>query len=336
LVHKQPLADQWTGQLTALLGLAKKEIGALSGTRKKLRGKVDVAMLQTLARMENLDMIVATYGQVIVDECHHVPAVSFEAVMKQCSTKYVLGLTATPDRKDGLEKLLYFQCGPAVHTMTTERAAHLVKRADIRETGFRIPEALGANPPYHIVAELLAADPFRNALIAADVATSLDAGRFPLVIADRKNQLGLLMELLRQRAPRCVPTVFSVDGGVSPKARRKLLVEMTGARRLGLPCVLFSTASLIGEGVDLPELDTLVLARPLSFEGRLIQYAGRLHRTAEGKTGVTVLDYVDSQWPVALSMYRNRLRAYRKMGYEVVEPEALLSSPSGLQRSLFS
>jgi superfamily II DNA or RNA helicase len=100
--------------------------------------------------------------------------------------------------------------------------------------------------------------------------------------------------------------------------------------------VLFSTSSLIGEGVDLPELDTLVLVSPLSFEGRLIQYAGRLHRVVEGKSDVIVMDYVDSSWVVSLSMYRNRLRAYRKMGYEVEEPDHLLGSQSGMQRSLFS
>lgn len=341
LVHKQPLADQWQEQVTSLLGIPKKEVGVFGGSKKHLHGQVDVAMLQTLARAEDVEQIVAGYGQLIIDECHHVPAVSFEAVMKRCAPKFILGLTATPDRKDGLERLLYFQCGPILHTVAADHAAALLKKASIRETGFKIPDHLGPNPPYHLVAELIASDGDRNGLIVSDIVSALELGRFPLVIADRKSQISQLIELIgRPSVPGAgssvTPKVFSIDGGVSPKMRRETLARMSEARGQGDACVLFSTSSLIGEGVDLPELDTLVLASPLSFEGRLVQYAGRLHRVVEGKVDVIVMDYIDSSWAVSLSMYRNRLRAYRKMGYEVEGPGDLLGGLSGMQRSLFS
>ncbi len=335
LVHKQPLIEQWKHQISALLNVPDKEIGVLSGAKRKLNGRVDIAMLQTVVRLDDVESVFARYGQIIVDECHHIPAVSFEAVMKRCQSKHIVGLTATPSRKDGLERLLFHQCGPVKHRIRLGDEA-MSKRVIIRETGFSLPEVVGSKPPYHVVAELLATDQRRNALIALDIRTMADAKRFTLVIADRKQQLDQITRVLQAQGENQTLNIFRFDGALSPKKRRDVLEAMGKARNSGAICVLFSTASLIGEGVDIPELSALVLASPISFEGRLVQYAGRLHREAEGKTEVTILDYVDSNWAVSISMYRNRLRAYSKMGYRISKPDSTSAVSAVAQGSLFN
>ena len=178
LVHKQPLIDQWRNQLTTLLGLETKQISILAGAKKKRTGIVDIAMLQSLVRSQDCAEILAEYGQVIVDECHHVPATSFEAVMKQSMSKYLLGLTATPKRKDSLEVLLYQQLGPIRHEIKIGEGHSLAKSLNARQTAFRVPDELGQKPPYHLIAELLATDEARNRMIADDIVNVLGRSRF--------------------------------------------------------------------------------------------------------------------------------------------------------------
>src|SRR5690606_32326815 len=153
--HRSQLLDQWKERITTFLGIPTKEIGTLSGSKKKLTGKVDVGMLQTLTKLEDFSEISQKYSQIIIDECHHVPATSFEAILKQLPASYVLGLTATPYRKDGLQKILFQQCGPIRHEMRTNDRGKLLKIASFYETGFKTPEELGTNPPYHLLIQHL-------------------------------------------------------------------------------------------------------------------------------------------------------------------------------------
>ncbi len=324
LVHKQPLVDQWRTQLTTLLGLETKQIGILASAKKKRIGIVDIAMLQSLVRSQDCTEILAQYGQVIIDECHHVPATSYEAVMKQCSSKYLLGLTATPKRKDSLEVLLYQQCGPIRHEIKIGEGHTLAKSLNVRQTAFRIPDELGQKPPYHLIAELLATDEARNRVIADDIVEVLGRGSFALVLADRKDQIKTLESMVR-KASDAKYGIFCLEGLMSPKQRRQMLADISTTRKDGKPTVLLATASLVGEGFDLPDLDTLFLASPISFEGRLVQYVGRLDRAAEGKADVEVFDYVDTACAVLLKMhvFRGRLKTFQKLGY--VAPEYLTS-----------
>ena len=334
LVHKQPLIDQWRTQLTSLLGLEAKQIGLLAGAKKKRTGIVDIAMLQSLVRSQDCTEILAEYGQVIVDECHHVPATSFEAVMKQCTSKYLLGLTATPKRKDSLEVLLYQQCGPIRHEIKIGESHSLAKSLNVRQTTFRVPDELGQKPPYHLIAELLATDEARNTMIADDVVAVLGRGRFSLVLADRKGQIKTLESMVR-KASDGMYGIFCLEGLMSPKRRRQMLADISTARRDRKPTVLLATASLVGEGFDLPDLDTLFLASPISFEGRLVQYVGRLDRASEGKVGVEVFDYVDATCAVLLKMHRGRLKTFQKLGYVVPQNMMPGRRDSAQQRNLF-
>jgi len=328
LVHRHPLLDQWKESLVKFLGLNPKDIGILGGTRKKTTGKLDLMMLQTLTRMRDLQEIAECYSYVIIDECHHIPAVSFEGVLKQLPARYVLGLTATPYRKDGLEEILFQQCGPVRHIIVSADEGKLKKTVTIFETGYRAPSEVGPKPAYHVLMHSLVNDTGRNSRIAIDVVQALSAKQFPLVISDRKDHLDTLtkgVETLAKTEPSLAQlVVVRLDGDMSLKERRLALERIRSIRSQGVPLLLVATAPLIGEGVDLPELDTLVLATPLSFEGRMVQYAGRLHRLVDGKTRVQIVDYVDSSNAMLLNMYRNRVKAYRKMGYEIREPRDML------------
>lgn len=326
LVHSRPILGQWRNSLSSFLGIPKKEIGVWGGTKHKLSGKIDIAMLQTLARKENVEEISSVYGQIIVDECHHVPAASFEASLKRIPARYVLGLTATPYRKDKLERIIFQQCGPIRHEVEAMDGEELNKRVVVRESNFRLSDEVGARPPYHLLAHLLTKDAKRNDRIVADIVSALKERRFPLVLSDRKEHLGVIeaaVNVAVSKESGLVVKLFRFDGKVSTKKRTAMLSEAVDAYHSGTAVCLLSTASLVGEGFDLPELDTLVIAMPISFKGRLVQYAGRIHRAVEGKKDVLIHDYVDSGCAMTLKMYYKRLKAYSDMGYKVEAPTAL-------------
>lgn len=323
LVHRQPLLEQWIDRMGSFLGISSKEIGVLRGTKKKLTGRIDIAMIQSLTRKEDISEIVENYAQIIIDECHHIPAASFEDIMKQIPARYVVGLTATPYRKDGLEKILFQQCGPIRHQMTSPEGGLLSKEVIVTETGFRCPEEFGNMPAYATLLQQLTIDTNRNLKIATSALLSLQDGRFPLLISDRKEHLEILAELISKEASTGNFEIVKLDGDLTAKQRRLALEKVNDLISMQKRRIILATSSLIGEGFDLPELDTLILATPLSFEGRMIQYAGRLHRQADGKASVKIFDFVDASNPVLLKMYRSRKKAYHKMGYAMSEPEFL-------------
>jgi superfamily II DNA or RNA helicase len=324
LVHRSQIFDQWKAQIEKFLGIPAKEIGTLSGTKKKITGRVDLAMLQSLKNFEEFSEIAQMYSQIIIDECHHIPASSFEGVLKQLPARYVLGLTATPYRKDGLEKILFQQCGPIRHEIKSADGGVLSKSVKIFETGFRTPDDVGPRPPYHVLIHLLTNDPGRNSKIAKLAVDSILDKRFPLLISDRKEHLDVLAKLIDTEFSATgtgeTLEIVRLDGDLTGKQRRAAIEQIHTIRAEGKALLLMATASLIGEGFDLPALDTLLLATPLSFEGRMVQYAGRLHRLVEGKTEVRIIDFVDSFSAMLLKMYRNRVKAYQNMGYTIHEP----------------
>jgi superfamily II DNA or RNA helicase len=196
----------------------------------------------------------------------------------------------------------------------------------VHETGFQTPESAGPKPPIHVIWHYLVTDAVRTEMIAGDVVRALLNGKVPLVISDRKDHLRSLSEEIEKQVSETPVQVFRLDGEMPLPARKKMMSELHSALEQKQKTCLLSTASLIGEGFDLPALDTLFLAMPISFRGRIVQYAGRLHRLHEGKRDVEVHDYVDSHCAMALKMYRNRLRAYRDMGYAVEEPAGMVGS----------
>jgi superfamily II DNA or RNA helicase len=314
LVHRAVLVDQWRATAMQFLGLKRKEIGIWRGPTPRLTRRLDIAMLPSLTRVEDLATALAGYGVVIVDECHHVPATSFEAVLKACPSRRVYGLTATPKRKDRLEKLLYAQCGPIRHTLV-DTPTNEVRTVKVRRTSVALPPDAGSRPPIHIVWEALVRDESRIRVIVADLLSCAVAGRSPLVLADRKVYLDRLQGAFAAQAANVA--CHRLDGQSGKKARAEVFRQIDAHYAAGTPFVLFATASLIGEGFDLPRLDTLVLSMPLSWKGRLVQYAGRLHRRHEAKGAAVIFDYVDENHALTNAMFRRRLAGYRELNYAV-------------------
>jgi superfamily II DNA or RNA helicase len=329
LVHRKQLADQWKEQLLQFTDLTKGQIGTFDAKEIRRKGVVDVGMLQSLSRDHDPDRLLGGYGHIVIDECHHVPAVSFESVLKRIEARHFLGLTATPYRKDGLEKIITMQCGPVLHTMEETKAQALLSRQVlVRETGFRMGPEASAQPALHEIWQALVTDAERLRLVASDVIAALKEERFPLVLSDRKDHLELLLAEITAASTHAAGFLFTSD--IGKRQRNRMMDEIMAMRERGEFPFLLSTGSLIGEGFDLPELCTLVLAMPLSFKGRLVQYAGRLHRESEGKQDVRIYDYVDANLGLCITMFRKRMTTYRKMGYTVeIPPDSHLSEVAG-------
>jgi superfamily II DNA or RNA helicase len=314
LVHRRHLIDQWRERLALFLGLSTKDIGQIGGGKTTQTGRLDVAVIQSLIRKGEVKDIVARYGQVIVDECHHVSAFSFERVLRQVKAKYVVGLTATPIRKDGHHPIILMQCGPIRFNVSSkkEAAASAIQYEVIpRLTEFTVPpewNGIGIQDIYTAIVN----DPDRTDLIVADVVCAIEAGRFPLLLTERTDHLQLLLERLMRK----VPNVFVMKGGMGKKQRESIVSKIISVpedqRR-----VIIVTGRYIGEGFDDALLDTLFLAMPISWRGTLQQYVGRLHRLHKDKHLVRVYDYVDASVPVLNRMYEKRLKAYKAVGYTV-------------------
>jgi len=315
LVHRQQLLDQWNARLAMFLGLPAKSIGQIGGGTAKRTGCVDIAILQSAHDKEGVKDFVAEYGQVIVDECHHLSAFTFEQVMKQVKAKYVVGLTATPERKDGHHPIIYMQCGQvrfklSARSMTA--ATPFEHEVVPRLTDFSLlPEQ--TDMTIQEVYAALVDDRVRNELILHDLIRVTADGRSPLLLTGRTDHLKYFETELAGK----VKNVFILKGGMGKKQRRSI-AEAIAAVPACEPRVILATGSYIGEGFDDARLDTLFLAMPISWKGTLQQYVGRLHRLHDAKRVVRVYDYVDSNVPMLARMYARRLRGYGLIGYTIL------------------
>jgi superfamily II DNA or RNA helicase len=311
LVHRRPLLEQWVERLSSFLGLDPKAIGVVGAGKQRRTGEIDVAMVQSLVRKGVVQDLVAEYGQVIVDECHHVSAATFERVLSEVKARYVLGLTATPRRRDGHHPIAEMQLGPVRFTVAARELAAargFDHQLIVRNTGFATDwsREIGIQELY----ARIAADGGRNELIVNDVLEALEARRSPLLLTERRDHVELLAAALRPATRHLVV----LHGGMRSR-ERKAAMEQLAEIPPNEERLVIATGRFIGEGFDDPRLDTLVLAMPVAWRGTLVQYAGRLHREHHGKREVRVYDYVDSSVPVLARMFEKRLRGYRAIGY---------------------
>jgi superfamily II DNA or RNA helicase len=312
LVHRKPLLDQWVAQLSLFLGLPPKAIGQIGGGKRTPSGRLDVAMLQSLVRDGTVDDIVAAYGHVIIDECHHAPAASFERVLGEVKARYVTGLTATPYRRDGHQPIIHMQCGPvrfAIDPKSETARRPFEHRLICRETAFHAA-SLGPEAGIQELYAAIAADARRNELILNDVIGALEQGRSPILLTERKDHL----EYFAARLQGFTRHLVVLQGGMTAKARREAMSHLAAIRG-DEERLMLATGRYVGEGFDDARLDTLFLAMPVSWKGTLVQYTGRLHRLSPGKTEVRIYDYVDPAVPMLARMFEKRLRGYRAIGY---------------------
>jgi superfamily II DNA or RNA helicase len=321
LVHLKQLLDQWIERLNTFLDVSAKEIGQIGGGKRKPTGIIDVATIQSLSRKGVVNDIVANYGYLVVDECHHISARSFEIVARQCKAKYVTGLSATITRKDGHHPIIFMNCGPVRYRVDDKKQAAarpFAHKVIVRETNFRMPVSFEAHR-YTAINEiykaLLRSDE-RNQVIIADVMNAIGNNRFPLILTERKEHLEALKSLLEVK----IQNLIVMKGGMGKKQRQAALNALESLPDHAEKAVL-ATGRYLGEGFDDKRLDTLFLTLPISWRGTLSQYAGRLHRIHDSKKEALIYDYVDFEVPVLARMYDRRIKGYRSIGYEIKDDQ---------------
>jgi superfamily II DNA or RNA helicase len=343
LTHRQQLLAQWLAKLDQFLEIAgelpmaatkrgrkprRSHIGQIGAGRVNPGGIIDVAIMQSLVSGGEAKECIRDYGMVIVDECHHVPAFSFEQILKRVQAKYIYGLTATPARRDGHHPIIFMHCGPVRYRTDARKEAekrpfeHFVIP---RFTGFRAPfDREEKDMSIQEFFSGIAKAEFRNQQIIDDVIRSYENGRNSLVLTERTTHVALLAAKLRET----IPEVMTLTGGRGGKETRDVLARIT-ATPAHDQLTLVATGRYIGEGFDEARLDTLFLAMPISWRGTLQQYVGRLHRLFEDKKEVQIYDYVDIHVSILEKMYRKRLAGYAADGYRV-KAEGITEGPADI------
>ena len=294
LIHKTTLLDQWAERLSEYFKIDIKDIGKLGKGKKKLTSKIDIATLQSL---KNRPGLIEEYSQIIIDEVHHIPAVSFEVPLKRFRGKYVVGLSATPKRKDGMHPIMFMQCGDIAHE--EKQQVEKIHELIIIKTEF---EALQED--FALILNELVEDFDRNNLIISEIEKIKD--RNILILSDRIEHLNILYHLLDAKDIKST----LLHGGLKTKMQREALEESRNSN------IILSTSSYIGEGIDFSHLDTIVLTMPISFSGRIVQYLGRIGRRGQR---CLAIDFVDELTPMLRSSFIKRMKGYKQMGYKEVK-----------------
>jgi superfamily II DNA or RNA helicase/very-short-patch-repair endonuclease len=320
LVHRRQLLEQWVERLSQFLNIPAASIGRIGGGRCKPGGVIDVALIQSLVRKGVVDDRVGEYGQVVVDECHHLSAQSFEQVVRRAKARYVVGLSATVTRKDGHHPIIFMQCGPVRYRVNAKAQAALRPFEHVvivRPTGFR-PERspyLDRRDAFLLLTREIMEDEARNRLICEDVIRAVREARSPLVLTERNQHLDALAAMISGSVRH--PVVLR--GGIGRKE-----TEAVADRLAQIPAeedrVLLATGKYIGEGFDDPRLDTLFVTLPISWRGTVAQYVGRLHRLHVTKREIRVYDYADLDVPMLARMFDRRCHGYEAVGYKIVLP----------------
>lgn len=311
LVNRADLLQQWRTRLTEFLGISDKQIGQLGGGRRKRRGVVDLIMMQSIAHRTGDPRILEEYGQVIVDECHAVAAPAVEAAIRVVNVKNWVGLTATPYRADQMDGLITMQCGPIRHVV--DAGSPTPRRLVVHVTDFTTDEPGTDGPSMQMIYNQLAESEPRNGLIVSEIVRASEAGQRSLVLTNRIDHVQSLTAKLGDQTS--VP-VFALHGRLRPVERRTLLNQLRELDDERMPFVLVAIDKVAGEGIDLPSLNALFLAMPVSFKGRVIQQTGRITRGGAGADSVVVVhDFHDAAVPWLDRMHHKRRRVMQKEGF---------------------
>ncbi|MGD9567493.1 MAG: DEAD/DEAH box helicase family protein [Sedimentibacter sp.] len=331
LVHTRQLLEQWYESLSKFLIIheevpqvycksnKKKDIsliGRIGGGYKNLNGIVDIAVMQSLVKGDDVKEFIKNYGMVIVDECHHISAFSFEQVLKNVTSKYIYGLTATPIRQDGHQPIIFMRCGPIRYKVNPKEQAekrpfehYLIPRfTSFRKTISQDEKEWAINDIY----KNIMANQLRNELIINDIIKNEKQQRNSIVLTERTEHVKLLYDMLIDS----VSNLIMLTGSMSSNQRKSEMEKLSKVSD-DSNFVIIATGKFIGEGFDEPRLDTLFLAMPVAWKGTVQQYAGRLHRLYNSKKEVLIYDYIDVHVGVLERMYQKRLKGYASIGYSI-------------------
>lgn len=327
LVHTQSLMTQWQKSLQQFLtinvappekqkGRGRRKVwspvGVLGAGKNTLTGIVDIAVMQSLISEDEVKELVRNYGMIIVDECHHVLAVNFEKILKFANAKYVYGLTATTTRQDGHHPIIFMQCGPIRYKVDAKSQAE--KRSFEHYLIPRFTPYRQENKDKNIteIYKNLSENDLRNSYIVNDIIKAVKDSRVPIVLTERREHVLKLKDMLSRHCQNII-TLF----GTSFQKERRETLEKLETIPDNESLIIIATGRYVGEGFDYPRLDTLFLALPIAWKGKVAQYAGRLHRNYPGKSEVQIYDYVDVHIPVLERMYQKRLKGYSSIGYKI-------------------
>ncbi|WP_445362475.1 DEAD/DEAH box helicase family protein [Microbulbifer sp. ANSA003] len=310
LVHSRQLLDQWRERLKSFL--PDMDIGIIGGGKKKPTGVINIATYQSLINKKDntVSEIIQDYGHVIVDECHHVSAPRFEMVLNEVRAKYVLGLTATPERQDGHQKIIFMAAGPIRHKVKSTIEEKFEQQVVVHQLYDTPPRQLVQSeerPKISHAYRWIMENDERTQRIINDVLAGIQQSKHPIVLTERREHAETINALLLDKEVDSV-----VLKGAMRASERKAVEE-----QLPTAQVVVATGKYVGEGFDLPRLDTLFLAMPIAWKGSLAQYAGRIHRESDGKDRVTIYDYVDCSLPMLQRMFNKREKSYKAMGYQI-------------------
>ena len=317
MVHSRQLLDQWKDRLNSFL--PGTDVGIIRGGKKKPCGVIDIATYQSLINKKDntVSEIVQNYGQVIVDECHHVSAPRFEMVLNEVRAKFVLGLTATPERQDGQQKIIFMTVGPIRHKVSNTNKDKFEQQVQVHRL-YDTPPVLQPTerPKISDAYRWIMENEVRSQRIANDVVECVRKSKHPIVLTERREHAETINSMLLKQGIDSI-----VMKGAMRAAERRTVEE-----RLPTVQVVVATGKYVGEGFDLPRLDTLFLAMPIAWKGSLAQYAGRIHRESVGKECVTIHDYVDCSLPMLQRMFHKREKSYNAMGYHIAYDDQTLDS----------
>ncbi len=314
LVHKKQIFNQWVERIEGFLNIPKKDIGQFVSAKKKIGNKVTVAMVQTLTRLENLNELTDKFGLVIVDECHHMPAKMFRNIIAKLNPYYLYGFTATPERKNNDEKLIYIYLGEILHMIDTNYNQPKNEKSKteviIRETNLGIPFKVKVDN-FQTLYKIISFDSERNKGIFEDTKKEVDKGLKCLVLTERKEHVDVLGHYLKKDYE-----IIQLTGDLTVKQRKEKIQQIYD----GNFQILLATGQLIGEGTDFPNLDCLFLVFPFAFQGKLTQYIGRIQRG--GQNSNKIYDYRDNKVEYLERLFKKRLKYYQKnFGLKLTEED---------------
>ncbi|WP_445946340.1 TOTE conflict system archaeo-eukaryotic primase domain-containing protein [Shewanella sp.] len=326
LVHNRQLLDQWRERLKSFL--PDIEVGVIGGGKLKPTGVIDIATYQSLINQKDNSVLelVQDYGHVIVDECHHVSAPRFEMVLNEVRAKYVLGLTATPERQDGHQKIIFMAAGPIRHKVKSTTEEKFEQQVVVHQLYDNPPKQLihsEDRPKISDAYRWIMENDERTLRIINDVLACIKQSQHPIVLTERREHAETIHAMLQERK---IDSVF-LKGAMRASERKAVEDKLPTAQ------VVVATGKYVGEGFDLPRLDTLLLAMPIAWKGSLAQYAGRIHRESDGKKRVTIHDYVDCSLPMLHRMFKKREKSYKAMGYKTVFADS--ASPHDIKSNEF-